>query len=360
MVCLSTTRCLNQATILDRAVRVWCCVATTWKWRYWKPRAAASCGLALQLADVAIVTNVSDDHFGEYGVHDLDRLAQVKLTVARALGDSGLLVINADDDMLVRHAAGHPGPIAWFAQDDVHPLLHAHRQREGATCGVHDGRLILSRGGQAHDLGLVADMPLTFGGVAHYNVANIAAAALGAIGLGIEVSTIIDVLGVFGSGPADNPGRLHHSQRDGVEVFVDYAHNPEGLRGLLGVATQRRGTGRLGLILGQAGNREDAAIRELAGVVAGFAPDRVMLKDIAGYERGREPGEVAAILRTELVQRGIAEDAVIECLDEAAAARALLDWARSGDVLVLPIHAPEARQDVADMLMDGEPSTNPQ
>ncbi|MGH8273448.1 MAG: Mur ligase family protein, partial [Gammaproteobacteria bacterium] len=43
-------------------------------------------GLAVQHACTAIVTNVSDDHFGEYGIHDLNALAHVKLTVARSLG----------------------------------------------------------------------------------------------------------------------------------------------------------------------------------------------------------------------------------------------------------------------------------
>src|SRR6185312_7572714 len=32
-------------------------------------------GLAVQQAQVAVVTNVSDDHFGEYGIHDLAGLA---------------------------------------------------------------------------------------------------------------------------------------------------------------------------------------------------------------------------------------------------------------------------------------------
>src|SRR3546814_6460247 len=61
-------------------------------------------GLALCDADVAVVTNVSADHFGEYGIHDLDDLAAAKLTVARAIGDDGLLVLNGDDVVLRRQA----------------------------------------------------------------------------------------------------------------------------------------------------------------------------------------------------------------------------------------------------------------
>ncbi len=133
-------------------------------------------------------------------------------------------------------------------------------------------------------------------------------------------------------------------------MFVDYAHNPDGLRGLLDVAVGQRTAVRFGIVLGQAGNREDDDIRELAVTVAAFRPDRVVLKDIAGYERGRAAGEVAGLLRDELLRRGTRSDAVIECLDEVDAARGLLAWARPGDVLVLPIHAPEARRQVLDLL----------
>jgi UDP-N-acetylmuramyl tripeptide synthase len=187
-------------------------------------------------------------------------------------------------------------------------------------------------------------MPLTFAGSARYNIGNIAAAALAASALGIDAATIATVLARFGDSHADNPGRLQQWNIGGIKVLVDYAHNPEGLRALLGVVAPLRGDGRLGLVLGQAGNREDADIRALATAAAAFAPDRVMLKDIAGYERGRAPGEVAALLRDELARHGCEDDAVIDCLDEFDAARGLLEWARPGDMLVLPIHAPEARE----------------
>ena len=39
-------------------------------------------GIAVSRANTAIVTNVSSDHFGEYGIDDLAGLAQVKLAVA--------------------------------------------------------------------------------------------------------------------------------------------------------------------------------------------------------------------------------------------------------------------------------------
>ena len=46
-------------------------------------------GLAAERAKVAVITNISSDHFGEYGVHDLAGLADVKLVVASVVDRTG-------------------------------------------------------------------------------------------------------------------------------------------------------------------------------------------------------------------------------------------------------------------------------
>jgi len=42
--------------------------------------------------------------------------------------------------------------------------------------------------------------------------------------------------------------------------------------------------------------------------VARYQPDRVVLKDIDGYLRGRVPGEVAQVMRATLEAEGVAYD----------------------------------------------------
>jgi UDP-N-acetylmuramyl tripeptide synthase len=305
-------------------------------------------GLVATDARVAVVTNVSADHFGEYGIHTLDDIAAVKLVVAKALAADGVLVLNADDPRLVQGAAATGvARIGWFAL-----ALADAAARGPLACGVRDGRLVLSVDGAEHDLGEVAAMPLTLGGSARYNIANAAGAALAGFALGIAPDTLARVLAAFGGAAGDNPGRLQRWRLGNVQVLLDYAHNPDGLRGLLQVAAGLREGGRLALVLGQAGNRGDDDIRELARVAAGASPDRVWLKDIAGdYLRGRAPGEIAAILFGELRAGGLGADALPVCLDEAQAAREALQWARAGDLLVLPIHEP-GRRDVVVALLD--------
>src|SRR5690606_17642473 len=190
-------------------------------------------GLALARAEVAAVTNVSADHFGEYGIHDLAALADVKLTVGAAVARGGTLVMNADDALLRDKASGLAArfgsvpALGWFAADADGPFLRAQRVTGAATCGVRAGRLLLWVGATEHDLGAVAAMPLTVAGRATYNVANLAAAALAAAGLGSSPEVIAAVFARFGARLDDNPGRLMHFEADGVQVLVDYAHNPE-------------------------------------------------------------------------------------------------------------------------------------
>ena len=300
-------------------------------------------GLAIERADAAIVTNISDDHFGEYGIDDLDGLTEAKLIVARALGAEGLLVLNADDAQLRAHATSVTSPLAWFSIDDDHASLRAHRQRGGTTCGMHEGHLWLSHRSERNDLGLVTTMPLSADGHAVYNISNIAGAALLADALGVSAATIRQVLNRFGSERHDNPGRLERWTFGGITVLMDYAHNPEGLRNLLTIAESLRNGGRLGLILGQAGNREEPEIRALAATAAAFAPDLVVLKDMEGYMRGRGAGEVAHVLRDELLEHGLLPNALPVCQNEIDAVRHALGWARESDLLVLPVHGLKAK-----------------
>jgi len=314
-------------------------------------------GIAVAQAQVALVTNVSADHFGEYGIDDLEGLADVKLSVAGVVSGAGLLVLNADDVQLASRAPGlarrfgRSPRIGWFALDADLPALRAHRERGGATCGVRAGRLALDHRGEQHDLGAVAAMPLTVGGSAIYNIANLAGAALAAAALGVPPARIAGVLAHFGASLSDNFGRLMRFERQGVRILVDYAHNPEGLRGLLQVAEHlREGRGRLGLLLGHAGNRQDAELEALAAVAAEFHPALIVVKENEAHLRGRAPGEVPRLIHAALLRGGVARSALQMRMSELEAVHAALAWARPGDVLAMPVHATAARAAVVALL----------
>jgi UDP-N-acetylmuramyl tripeptide synthase len=164
---------------------------------------------------------------------------------------------------------------------------------------------------------------------------------------------VAEVLARFGSDPGDNPGRLMRYDYRGAQVLIDYAHNPDGLRGLMNVAARLRRTGRMALLLGQAGNRANADIEELAATAARFRPDFVVIKETESYMRGRAPGEVPAILQAALLRSGMLETSLEVQLSEIGAVKRALGWARPGDVLVLPVHDRTVREEVLELLRQG-------
>ena len=292
-------------------------------------------GLAVQRARVAVVTNVTADHFGEYGIDDLGGLADTKLVVASAIDDRGLLVLNADDPMLRSRVDQFACPLGWFSRNYDDPMLLSHRMKGGSTSGVRNGRLIVSwardSAAEEFDLGAVADMPLTVDGTADYNVQNVAGVALAALGLGIPAATVATVLARFGADPTDNPGRLMRYDYRGAQVLIDYAHNPDGLRG----SDERRdppaphGTYRAAA---RASRQPLERRHRRAGRDGGAIP--------SGLRRGQGNGVLHARPRARAKCRqfcvprcyaaGLLETAIEVHLSELGAVNRALAWARPG------------------------------
>ena len=304
-------------------------------------------GLATQDADVAIVTNVSADHFGEYGVHTLQDLADVKLLVHKSLRPGGTLIVNAGNAIVAERAAQlQDTRIAWFARTLAQAVSNGL-----PACGTDNGHLRLVTENGEFDLGETANMPISLGGRAQYNLENLAAAALAAHLLGVSAERIAQALATFGANKDDNVGRLQYWTVNGVHVLLDYAHNPEGLQLLLEVASQLRGPNRMGLLLEQAGNRLDKDIVELASVGASSLPAHVWIKEIGGdYLRGRSEGEVVGILHQALLGCGLLADQITVAPTIESLVKDTLSWAQTGDVLVLPVHEPDEREIAIEML----------
>ena len=296
-------------------------------------------GLAVSRADAAIITNIAADHFGEYGIDSLKDLAAAKGVVARALGDRGTLVLNADDALLVEQSPTFNAKrLAWFSISAEHPALDAHVLAGGDAATLHERRVMLHRDHVWYDLGDIDAMPLTLNGTATHNIENLLGASLLASAAGVPVDCIRDTLATFGAATTDNPGRLQLYRFGGVTVLVDYAHNPDGLAALCETAKAMPAKRRL-IVLGQAGNRGDEEIRALARAswdVLEF--DRVIVKEMPTMLRGRQPGEVSALLVSELAALGVPDDRVEVAPTELDAIRRAFAWAEDGDLLVCPVH----------------------
>jgi len=298
-------------------------------------------GLAVERADAAVVTNVADDHLGEFGVTTMGALAETKLLVARAVGSRGAVVLNADDPVLVEASERVLAPVIWFSLRPDSPTVTSHLASGGRAVIAQDGAVALAAGAQRTPLASLAEVPIAFGGAALHNVANALAAAGAAAALGIPIGAIGAALRRFGRDPDDNPGRANLLQLGGAQILIDYAHNPHGMAALERMTAGLPATRRL-VLLGQAGDRGDEAIRQLARGALALRPDRVVVKEMERYLRGRAPGEVPRLIADELVRRGLSRDVISQPGSELASVRAALAWARPGDLLVLAVHQDRA------------------
>ena len=294
-------------------------------------------GLATSRANVAVVTNIAEDHLGEFGVESLEQLAETKLLVARALVRGGSLVLNADDAVLVRSSSKLASPITWFSLDDASQIVKTHTERGGAAVVSAGENIVLVRGGERTTVLPTRDAPFTFGGTARHNVANALAAVAAATELGIPSSTIAEALRSFGREPADNPGRANLYEVGGARILVDYAHNAHGMSALVGLAQGIPADRRL-VMVGSAGDRQDEAIREMARAASRLPPDRVIAKDADQYLRGRTLGEIPALLADEFTRLGMPASSISSATSELDGVRDALIWARPGDLLVLAVH----------------------
>jgi UDP-N-acetylmuramyl tripeptide synthase len=315
-------------------------------------------GLALARVDAAAITNVTPDHLGEFGVGGMDDLVEAKFIVRRAIDAAGLLVLNADDPRQVARAASLTEPIGWFALEPSNPVLRAHLARGGDGATVEPARalpaspaggsaaslpvLVLHRGGARTEIAPVAEVPITLRGAARHNVANALAALLIASRLELGDAALAAGLRAFAGSPDENPGRLNVIELNGSTAIVDFAHNPDGMRVVMEMAAALPAKRRL-LVIGQAGDRDDDSIRAYAAAAAPFRPDRIVIKEMEKYLRGREPGVIPAMLAEEFVRCGVPRDRIEHAPSEFAAVEQALRWSRAGDLLILLSHAERSR-----------------
>ena len=324
-------------------------------------------GLALQRCDVAAVLNVGADHLGEWGVGTLEGLAEGKFIVARV---AATLVVNADDAIVARFAEALPQQpprapaqeaealqqkaprapaqeLVWFGLQPSQPVLVRHLAGGGRASVLDEGALWLCRGAERRRVMGVDEIPITMGGAARYNVANALAAAAIAERLGLPIDAIRAGLARFESDAHANPGRLNRFDLGGIQAIVDFAHNPHGLRALLELVGGLPARRRL-VLLGQAGDRDDESIRELAAVTWDARPDMIVIKELTEHLRGRQPGEVPALIESELRASGAPPERFVHCASELQAVHWALAWARPGDLLLLLVH--DHRDEVLSLL----------
>lgn len=264
-------------------------------------------GLPLRQAQAALVTNIAADHLGQYGVNTVEALADAKFAVARTLATDGILVLNADDPLVVNNGRKADRRVCWFSLDAGNPEIVAARTSGGLCCWLDDGMIYYFDGNSTVPVLAAADAPITMGGLARFNVRNVIGALCLGKALGLSDAAILGGLTTFESKPEDNPGRCNEFLAKGARVFVDFAHNPHSVEAV-SQALAHVPAKRKFLLLGHAGDRSDQDIIDLTNSALAFEPDAVVIVELAEYLRGRKLGEVSDIIEKACLDNGLSAD----------------------------------------------------
>ena len=289
-------------------------------------------GLGVERADAALITNISEDHLGDFGSRNLDELLDIKWVLSHAVRESGRLVLNADDARLVAKAADYDGEIVWFSLDADSEVVERHAA-SGGTAFVLSGEELVRIDGASRQLICRSDeIPIALGGAARHNVANALSAAALTWCLGASIEDI--ARGLVTMQQDENPGRCNVYALDGFKVLIDFAHNPAAMSALFDMARAIPAK-RRALCFGQAGDRTDELIRELARDAWAIGLERVIVSELPKYHRGREHGDVFRLIRDELLTVGAKDEQVRHHEEEMESLQDAIDWAQPGDLVIM-------------------------
>jgi cyanophycin synthetase len=289
-------------------------------------------GIGTAHNDVAVVTNVSADHIGLHGIRTLDQLAEVKAAITRITKPKGWDVLNADDPRVLAMRRGATGRPFLFTMDADHPAIRWAVTEGGRAMTVLEGSMVVvDRNMMVRPLVPLEEVPATLAGVSSHHVQNAMAAAAAALGVGIPGEQVVRGLRTFLPDPDRNPGRANVFELDGRVVVVDYAHNEEGMRGLVEICRGLRPPGgEIWVSMCSAGDRA-RDIRRGVGYVAARGADHVTVSELRRYLRGADPEEVVGDLRAGAVDGGATDVPVFG--DEVEALMWMLDKSVPGDVV---------------------------
>ncbi|MFL6055271.1 MAG: cyanophycin synthetase [Actinoallomurus sp.] len=258
-------------------------------------------GLGYDRAEVAVLTNVTDDHLGVDDIATVDDLVEIKALVAEEIRRGGHLVLNADDPRTAaladRPRVRDREPVVRYFALSAAPRVERHLRAGGIAYFVEDGVLTEAGGPGRLELLPATDVAGSFGGLARHVIGNALAAAAAARALGMPADLVARGLRTFD--PHDhNPGRGCTFRVDDRPVVVDYAHNPAAVTAVSELMRQvwrREGVAAVTL----PGDRCDDLVIDTARALARSFGRVVVYED--EDRRGRRPGEMAALIARGLV-----------------------------------------------------------
>ena len=250
-------------------------------------------GLGFSRCDIAIITNIREDHLGLNDIDTLDDLARVKSVVVRSVKKDGWAILNAEDDQCLRIANDLSCNIAYFSMDEENPVAKK-LSKEGKIVAVYEnGFITIKKGDWKIRVEKALHIPLTLGGKAKFMIQNVLAATLASYLYGFKTEDISLSLQTFIPSVAQTPGRMNIFEFKRFKVMIDFAHNPAGYSAIEDLLNNIEATRKIGIIAG-VGDRRDEDIRDCAEIAARMF-DHIIIRQ-EKHLRGRTEQEIIDLI----------------------------------------------------------------
>jgi cyanophycin synthetase len=258
-------------------------------------------GLGFSRCDIAIITNIQEDHLGLSDIHTLEDLARVKSTVVKSVKKDGWAILNAEDEQCLKIANELSCNIAYFSMDENNPKVKKF-SKEGKIVAVYEnGFITIKKGEWKIRVERATHVPLTMGGKAKFMIANVLAATLASYLQGFKTDDISLSLQTFIPSAAQTPGRMNIFEFKKFKVLIDFAHNAAGYRGVEEYLSSVEASKKIGIIAG-VGDRRDEDIKECATIAARMF-DHIIIRQ-EKYLRGRTEDEIISLIMEGIAASG--------------------------------------------------------
>ncbi|HMC96417.1 MAG TPA: cyanophycin synthetase, partial [Flavobacteriales bacterium] len=180
-----------------------------------------------------------------------------------------------------------------FSLDENNRLVRQHCKLGGLAAIYENGFITISKGEWKLRIEKAANVPLTYGGKAVFNIQNVLPAVLSAYVQGVKIEELREALATFVPSPAQTPGRLNLFQFKNFQVVVDYAHNPHGFEALGRFLSKVPDSPKVGVIAGVGDRREEDTIN--LGRLSAQMFDEIIIRQDRNL-RGKSDDEIIALM----------------------------------------------------------------
>ncbi len=255
-------------------------------------------GLGFGFCDIGVITNIQEDHLGLADIHTLDDLARVKSVIINSVKKDGWAVLNADNEYCVRIGKKAECHVAYFSRDENNPVIKSHCRKGGIACVSENGYITIIKGDWKLRVQRTSLIPLTFGGTVPFMIENVLAATLATYLWGFRTEDIKTSLETFIPSAAQTPGRMNIFDFKDFKFMIDFAHNPDGFKGIKEFLTHIDSPLKIGIIAGT-GDRRDEDIREI-GKLSAEMFDYIILRQ-EKHLRGRTEENILSLLKEGII-----------------------------------------------------------